>query len=98
MLKRDLQKRLKGIQAKVLSLNEVIRFSFSMYGFDPEEFEDCNNLQIEFGPGKTKVDIALDMPIDTNADWYYYLMLTLKGFDEVRELMSIVHDYNEELK
>lgn len=96
MYKSELQQRLKAISKKVNSQTEYLRFFFSMYGFPPMDFEDCNNLSIEFG-GKvrTQVDIPLDSPIDTNADWYYYTLLTLRGLDEARDFVTAIDEYNE---
>lgn len=97
MDKTELQKRLKLISAKVIARGEYLRFYFSMYGYIPDELEDCNNLQVEFGKAKNKVNLSLNDPISTDSDWYYYVITSLKGLDECRDFVNTISEYNQSL-
>lgn len=95
MLKKELQTRLNAIARLVNDKGGRLQFSFSKFGYDPLEFEDCNNLCINFE--KKRTDIALDKPIESDADWYYYVLMTLRGMDSSREFVTLVQIYNDEL-
>lgn len=97
MDKTELHQRLKLISAKVIARGEYLRFYFSMYGHVPYEFEDCNNLQVEFGKAKNKVDLSLDVELSTDSDWYYYVITSLKGLDECRDFVNTIGEYNQSL-